>query len=341
MGTTPGDNTPLDSRDGAAGKRNPLAALFKVKELGILSALVILVIVFSVSTPVFLTLDNLTNIVRQVSILGILAVGMTMVIVSGEIDLSVGSVYGMSVVAMSVLMTHGVPIWLAILAGLGIGASAGIVNGLLVTWLRVPALIVTLGMLNMARGAAMIINGGMVVPLIPRLIKDPALDAYIFLGRGRLFDTIPTMTIGLLIVLVLGYIVFQKNIIGYRMRAVGGNAEAARVSGINVRIVKIAAFAILGFLAAFGGAINSAFLGNVQSTAGQGLELDVIAATILGGASLSGGEGTIVGTLIGVLLLGVLRNGLVLLGVSPFVQMVLIGAVLIGAVAIDMWSRRK
>ncbi len=212
---------------------------------------------------------------------------------------------------------------------------------MLVTLLRVPALIVTLGMLNMARGVAMLINGGMVVPLIPRLIKDPALEAFIFIGRGKLFDTVPTMSIAFLLVLVFGFVVYQKNIIGYRMRAVGGNAEAARVSGINVRLVKIVAFAILGFLAAFGGAINSGFLGNVQSTAGQGLELDVIAATILGGTSLSGGEGTIVGTLIGVLLLGVLRNGLVLLGVSPFVQMVIIGAVLIGAVALDIWSRRK
>lgn len=321
--------------------RTTLSALFKVKELGIFAGLVILVVFFSLATPVFLALDNWMNIVRQVSILGILAVGMTMVIVSGEIDLSVGSVYGMSVVAMSVLMTHGVPIWLSVLAALAIGSAAGVVNGLLVTWLRVPALIVTLGMLNMARGVAMIINGGMVVPLIPRLIKDPALDTFIFMGRGRLFDVVPTMTIGFLLILVIGFVVYQKNIIGYRMRAVGGNAEAARVSGINVRLVKIIAFTILGFLAAFGGVINSGFLGNVQATAGQGLELDVIAATILGGASLSGGEGTIVGTLIGVLLLGVLRNGLVLLGVSPFVQMVLIGAVLIGAVALDMRSRRK
>jgi ribose/xylose/arabinose/galactoside ABC-type transport system permease subunit len=334
-------STPAKIPQPARAAARPLAALFKVKELGIFAGLVILVIVFGIARPVFLTLDNWMNIVRQVSILGILAVGMTMVIVSGEIDLSVGSVYGMSVVAMSVMMTHGVPIWLAIVAGLAIGTSAGLVNGLLVTVLRVPALIVTLGMLNMARGTAMIINGGGVVPLIPRLIRDPALETYIFLGRGKLFDTIPMMIFGLLIVLVIGYVVFQKNIIGYRMRAVGGNAEAARVSGINVRLVKIVAFAILGFLAAFGGAINSAFLGNVQSTAGTGLELDVIAATILGGASLNGGEGTIVGTLIGVLLLGVLRNGLVLLGVSPFVQMVLIGAVLIGAVALDMWSRRK
>ena len=334
-------NTTLEHQEGAVAKAGPLATIFKVKELGIAAGLVILVVFFSVASPVFLSLDNWMNIVRQVSILGILAVGMTMVIVSGEIDLSVGSVYGMCVVAMSVMMTHGVPIWVSIVASLAIGAVAGMINGFLVTWLRVPALIVTLGMLNMARGTAMIINKGMVVPLIPRLVKDPALDTFIFFGRGKFFDIVPTMTVGFLIVLVLGFIIYQKNILGYRMRAVGGNAEAARVSGINVKFVKIAAFTILGLLASFGGTINSAFLGNVQSTAGQGLELDVIAATILGGASLSGGEGTIVGTLVGVLLLGVLRNGLVLMGVSPFVQMVLIGAVLIGAVALDMWSRRK
>jgi len=263
--------------------RSPLAALFRAKEMGIFAGLVILVLVFSVSTRVFLTVDNLMNIVRQVSILGILAVGMTMVIVSGEIDLSVGSVYGMSVVAMSVLMTRGIPIWASILAALAIGASAGVVNGVLVTLLRVPALIVTLGMLNMARGVAMLINGGPGRAADPRLIKDPALDAFIFIGRGKLFDTVPTMSIGFLLVLVFGFVVYQKNIIGYRMRAVGGNAEAARVSGINVRLVKTVAFAILGFLAAFGAIINAGFLGNVQSTAGQGLELDVIAATILAG----------------------------------------------------------
>ena len=164
-----------------AAARGRLSALFKAKEMGIFAALLLLILVFSVSTRVFLSLDNFMNIVRQVSILGILAVGMTMVIVSGEIDLSVGSVYGMSVVAMSVLMTHGIPIWASVLAALAIGASAGVVNGVLVTLLRVPALIVTLGMLNMARGVAMLINGGLVVPLIPRLIKDPALDAFIIL----------------------------------------------------------------------------------------------------------------------------------------------------------------
>ena len=325
----------------SAADRSRLSALFKAKETGILAALVLLVLVFSVSTRVFLSFDNFMNITRQVSILGILAVGMTMVIVSGEIDLSVGSVYGMSAVAMASLMTRGLPIWLSVVIALAVGATAGAVNGIIVTWLRVPAMIATLGMLNMARGVAMLINGALALPLIPRLVKDPALDTFIFIGRGRFFDAIPTMSIAFLLVLVAGFVIYQKNIIGYRMRAVGGNAEAARVSGINVRLVKIVAFIILGFLAALGSVINSAFLGNVLSTTGQGLELDVIAATIIGGASLSGGEGTIVGTLIGVLLLGVLRNGLVLLGVSPFVQMVLIGAVLIGAVALDIWSRRK
>jgi ribose/xylose/arabinose/galactoside ABC-type transport system permease subunit len=326
----------------ARAVRGPLAVFFQVKELGIAAGLVILSLVFTLATPVFLTLDNWMNITRQVSILGILAVGMTMVIVSGEIDLSVGSVYGMCAVAAGALMTRGLPIWLSIVIALGVGAAAGAVNGAMVTWLRVPAMIVTLGMYNMARGVAMLINGGLALPLIPRLVKDPGLENYIFLGRGRLFgDTIPTMSLAFLAVLILGFFIYQKNIIGYRMRAVGGNAEAARVSGINVRFVKIVAFTLLGFLAALGSVINSAFLGNILSTSGQGLELDVIAATIIGGASLSGGEGTIVGTLIGVLLLGVLRNGLVLLGVSPFVQMVLIGAVLIGAVALDMASRRK
>jgi len=288
-------NTSLEVQDAGGRANSPWAALLKARELGIFAGLVILTVFFSLTTPVFLTLDNWMNIIRQVSILGILAVGMTMVIVSGEIDLSVGSVYGMSVVAMSVLMTHGVPIWLSVLAALAIGATAGIVNGVLVTWVRVPALIVTLGMLNMARGIAMIINGGLVVPLIPRLVKDPALGTFIFIGRGLLFDIVPTMSVGFLVIMVFGFVIYQKNIVGYRMRAVGGNSEAARVSGINVKLVKIVAFTILGFLAAFGGIINSAFMGNVQSTSGQGMELDVIAATILGGASLSGGEGTIVG----------------------------------------------
>ena len=316
-------------------------SVFKVKEFGIFLALVGLFLVFSLSSSAFLTIENLMNVIRQVSILGIITIGMTMVIVSGEIDLSVGSVYGMSAMISGVLMTSGVPIWISVIIGLLAGVGAGALNGFLVTYFKVPALIVTLGMLNMARGVAFIITGGMVVTLSKRLVKDPALESFQFFGRGKFFDLIPTMSIAFVIIIVIGYIVFHRNLIGYRMRAVGGNADAARVSGIKVEAIKITAFAITGLLAAFGGILNFAFLNNVQSTMGQGLELDVIAATILGGASLSGGEGSIGGTVIGVFILGVLRNGLVLIGVSPFLQMIIIGAVLIGAVAVDMWSRTK
>lgn len=333
----------MDTAQGKSKKTEPFtfSSIFKVKEFGIFFGLIGLFLAFSLSSPAFLTIDNLINIIRQVSILGIISIGMTMVIVSGEIDLSVGSVYGMCAMIAGVLMTSGVSIWVSVIIALLAGIGAGIVNGVLVTYLRVPALIVTLGMLNMARGVAFVLTGGMVVTLTKRLVKDPALEDFVFLGRGKLFNLIPSMSIAFIAVIILGYFIYQKNIVGYRMRAVGGNADAARVSGIKVEIIKITAFAITGLLAAFGGIINFAFLNNVQCTMGQGLELDVIAATILGGASLSGGEGTIVGTVIGVFILGVLRNGLVLIGVSPFLQMIIIGAVLIAAVAIDMWSRRK
>lgn len=323
------------------GRKINLNYIARIREFGVFLGLLALFLVFSLISPNFLTFTNLMNILRQVSILGILSIGMTMVIVSGEIDLSVGSVYGMCAMFTGVLMTNGIPVWVSFFFGLLAGICAGLVNGVLVTYVRVPALIVTLGMLNIARGAALLMTGGIVVSLTPRLIKDPALAAFKFLGRGKLFNVLPTLTVIFFVIIILGYIVFHRNILGYRMRAVGGNADAARVSGINVQLIKISAFSITGLLAAFGGILNFSFLNNVQGTMGQGLELDVIAATILGGASLKGGEGTILGTVIGVLILGVLRNGLVLNGVSPFLQMIIIGVVLIAAVAVDMWSTRK
>jgi ribose/xylose/arabinose/galactoside ABC-type transport system permease subunit len=318
-----------------------LNAVFSVKEFGIFLGLVALFVTFSVISPPFLTFNNIMNIIRQISILGIMSVGMTMVIVSGEIDLSVGSVYGMAGMVTAVSMTSGVPVIYSVIFGLLSGGLAGIINGVLVTYLRVPALIVTLGMMYIARGIAYLTTGGLVETLSRRFIKDPALDTFIFFGRGKVFDVIPVMSITFITIAIIGYFIYHKNIIGYRMRAVGGNADAARVSGLNVEFVKIAAFTITGLLAALGGIINCSFLNTGQGTAGVGLELDVIAATILGGTSLAGGEGSIIGTVIGVLILGVLRNGLVLVGVSPFLQMVIIGAVLIGAVAIDMWSKVK
>lgn len=321
--------------------RNPISAIFSVKETGILLGLIGLIIVFSLTSPFFLTLNNVVNIVRQISLLGIMAVGMTMVIVSGEFDLSVGSIYGMAGIILALLMTSGVPIWLAVVIALVSGATAGVLNGALTTYGRVPSLIVTLGMLNIARGFALVLSGGLNIGISKRTVSDPLLDAFMFIGRGKIWGIIPPMTIAFVVVVLIGVVFFHKNIIGFRMKAVGGNPDAARVSGINVKLIKIIAFMISGILAALGGVINISFLSNATGILGQGLELDVIAATILGGTSLTGGEGTIAGTVIGVLIIGVLRNGLVLVGVSPFMQMMIIGGVLIAAVAMDMWSRRK
>jgi ribose transport system permease protein len=321
-------------------KTNIFKRIFRVREIGVFIGLVVLFLVFSLSSPAFFTLDNLLNVLRQISILGILSVGMTMVIVSGEFDLSVGATYGMSAMVAGMLMTHGFPIWISILFSLMAGMFVGLVNGLLVTYLKVPSLIVTLGMLNIARGLALIFTGGFVIALNAEKVKDPFFNTLSFLAKGKVFGIIPNMTFFFAAVAIVGYLIYSKTILGFRMRAVGGNPNAAVVSGVNVYFIKIMAFIIVGFLAAFGGIINLAFLQNVQGTMGTGLELDVIAATIIGGASLKGGEGTISGTVIGVLIVGVLRNGLVLLGVTPFLQMVMIGVVIISAVAVDMWTRK-
>ncbi|MBM3706531.1 MAG: ABC transporter permease, partial [Actinobacteria bacterium] len=277
---------------------------------------------------------------RQISILGILSIGMTMVIVSGEFDLSVGATYGMAAMVAGMLMTRGIPIWTSILVALIAGMAVGFVNGLITTYLKVPSLIVTLGMLNIARGLALIFTGGFVIALNAEKVRDPFFNTMSFLVKGKVLNTIPNMTFFFIGIAIIGYLIYGKTILGFRMRAVGGNPNAAIVSGVNVKFIKIMAFIIAGLLAAFGGIINLAFLQNVQGTMGTGLELDVIAATIIGGTSLKGGEGTILGTIIGVLIMGVLRNGLVLLGVTPFLQMIMIGVVIIAAVAIDMGTRK-
>lgn len=318
-----------------------IGSIAMMRELGVFIGLIALFSIFSFASPVFFTMDNLMNVVRQVSILGIISIGMTMVIGSGEFDLSVGSIYGAAAMFAGLMMTSGgLPIWLSVILALLVGTGIGCLNGILSTYARVPSLIVTLGMLNAARGLALILTGGLVITLSKRSVTDPSLPVFVFLGRGKLWGTVPTMSIAFIVIAIIGYILYHRNIIGFRMKAVGGNPEAARVSGVNVQVFKIIAFAITGFLAAFGGILNLSFLNNVQGTMGIGLELDVIAATIIGGTSLKGGEGTILGTVIGVLILGILRNGLVLLGISPFLQMVFIGTVIIAAVAIDMWTRR-
>jgi ribose/xylose/arabinose/galactoside ABC-type transport system permease subunit len=332
-----------DSIDSAKkiGIQGIISEIFRIREIGVLLALILLFLVFSLSSSFFFGLNNLLNVLRQVSLLGIMSMGMTMVIVSGEIDLSVGAVYGFASTIAGILMTNDVAIWLSILITLICGIAFGALNGLLVTYARIPALIVTLGMMNIARGAGLILSKAQVIATNYRTVSDPHIDLFLFLGQGKLFGVLPMMSVFLIFVAIIAYVMFNKTMLGFHMRGVGGNAAAARASGINVRAVKISAFAITGFLCSLAGILNLSFLANVQGTIGYGLELDVIAAVIIGGTTLAGGEGTILGTIIGVLIMGVLRNGLILLGVSPFWQILVIGVVIIGAVAIDMWTKRR
>ncbi len=310
-----------------------------VKEVGIGLAMLSLVVLFSILSPYFFDLDNLINILRQVSLLGIIALGMTLVIVCGEIDLSVGSIYGASAIFTGVLLASKVPLPLSIGLGLASGAGFGFLNGVLITYARIPALIVTLGMMNAARGLALIVSQGHVVNLSARTVTPGALSLLQYLGQGKILD-IPVMSVVFVVLALLVYLLYSRTILGFRMRAVGGSKNAARASGINEKHIKVVAFVLLGLLSAVAGLLNISFLGNVQGTTGQGMELNSIAAVIIGGTSLAGGQGTVIGTIIGVLIMGVLNNGIILLGISPFWQMTIIGVVIVVAVALDIWTRR-
>jgi ribose/xylose/arabinose/galactoside ABC-type transport system permease subunit len=172
-------------------------------------------------------------------------------------------------------------------------------------------------------------------------VKDPFVNSFLFIGQGKVFDTIPMMALFLIVITLISYFIFNRTIFGFHLRAVGGNPVAARAAGLDAFRIKIIAFTLVSLLSGLSGILNLSFLANVQGTIGLGLELDVIAATIIGGTSLSGGSGTIIGTIIGVLIIGVLRNGIMLMGINPFWQQVLVGLVVIGAVGIDVWVTKK
>ncbi len=320
-----------------------LRRFLSARETGVFIALVLMCLFLTVATPYFLGVQNVLNIGRQVSLTGIMAVGMSFVLISGEVDLSIGSIYALCGLISGMLMLAGWGMLQAIFAGLIVGAMIGLVNGFLSTYGRLPSFIVTLGMLSVVRGIALLITDGQPVTIneqSPNLAPG-LIDQFYFLGQGRLFG-IPMQLIFFIVVAVIGWLVLSGTTFGFRVYAVGGSAKAARVSGIHVFQTKIWAFVIMGFLAALSGILGLAFLPSAQAgRTGLGLELDVIAATIVGGSSLSGGEGTILGTVLGVLIIGVLRNGLVLLHISPFWQTTIIGLVIILAVGVDKWTRGR
>ncbi|MDR7376092.1 ribose transport system permease protein [Rhodoferax ferrireducens] len=296
-------------------------------------SLLVLCVALSLATDTFFSFRNLLNVLDQLTVLGIMALGMTAVIVIGGIDLSVGSVLALSMMVMGWLSNVvGIPMPLAILAALGMGAICGLGSGLLITHARLPAFIATLATMSICRGLANMVTDG------SQIVGYP--DWFSAMSINRYFGFL-SITVGLFIVLTIAAAIFMKyRAAGRSLYAIGGSAEVARLAGIPVRKVTLAVYTVCGLLAGLAGAVMSTRLDSSQPSGGLGYELDTIAAVVIGGASLSGGVGTIWGTLMGVLTIGVLRNGLNLLGVSPFVQQVVIGGVIVLAVAVDSNKRR-
>lgn len=324
----------------ATDLRARIGSIIAARETGVLLALLVICVFLTFATSSFLTVRNLLNVGRQISLLGIMAIGMTFVLVSREVDLSVGSTYAISGLVTGMLIVRGSALIPALSAGLLVGMVIGTMNGVLSTYGKLPSFIATLGMLSVVRGAALLITDGQPVTVdTTRGGRSEVVDQFYQLGQGQLFGMIPMLLVCFLIVAAISWLVLAKTTFGFRVYAVGGSEKAARLSGIQVFHTKILTFALMGLLSAIAGILSLAFLPSGQAgRTGVGLELDVIAAAIVGGSSLSGGEGTILGTIFGTLIIGILRNGLVLLSISPFWQTTAIGLVIICAVGIDKWT---
>ena len=328
---------------GTFGFNRRLKGFFAARETGILLALLIICTLLTLTTSTFLTVQNLLNVGRQISLLGIMAIGMTFVLIAREVDLSIGSIYAIAGLSSGMLIVRGWFLIPALGAGLVTGSAIGFFNGLLSTYGKLPSFIATLGMLSVVRGAALLVtNGEPVTVNTSKGGREDVINHFYFLGQGRIFDRIPMLLIFFILIALAAWFLPSKTTFGFRVYAVGGSEKAARLSGIQVSQTKILTFTLMGLLSALAGILSLAFLPSGQAgRTGVGLELDVIAAAIVGGASLSGGEGTILGTILGVLIIGVLRNGLILLGISPFWQTTIIGLVIIFAVGLDKWTERR
>lgn len=296
--------------------------------------LILLCIGFSFASEYFFSARNALNILDQVTVLGILAIGMTAVIIIGGIDLSVGSVLAFSTMMLGWLMRDaGMPLPLAIIFAILAGGGCGAVCGLLITFGRLPPFVATLAMLSAARGLANILTDGR------QIIGYPAWFSEMATVRHFGFLSV-TMSI-FIVLAILGYLYLKFRAGGRNLYAIGGNAEVARLAGIRVRLANIWVYAFSGLLAGVAGVALAARLDSSQPSAGFTYELDTIAAVVIGGASLNGGKGSIGGTIVGVFIIGVLRNGLNLLAVSPFVQQIIIGAVIAVAVMLDTLGRGR
>jgi ribose transport system permease protein len=325
------------ARPVAASRRAPDRRLGRgrLQEAGLVVAIVLLAVYFAARNDVFISLDNLGNIAEQSTFIGVLAVGMTFVVVSGQFDLSVGSTFGLSGIIFAVALQAGWNVWLAALAGIASGAGLGLTNGLLSVLFRVPVIVITLGTLSIYRGTAYWISDG-----FP--ISDFGQSSAIFqFGRGTLIpwgsalNWIPDLVIALAVVAALGHLLLSRTRFGQHAYALGSDRRAAQLAGIHINGVQVGVLTLLGLTAGIAAVLGVAQAGSADPNAGVGYELDVIAGVIIGGAALTGGRGRVPASLLGILLISEVRNGLVISGVSLYGQVIVSGVLVIAAVAVD------
>ncbi|MEG0051451.1 MAG: ribose ABC transporter permease [Terrisporobacter sp.] len=301
-------------------------------DYGTVFFLAFLVLLFSITTEYFFTFGNITNILRQISIVGISTVAMTMVIITGGIDLSVGSMLALSSILLAKMLTSGVSMYTAIPITLGAGIIMGLINGFLINKIKISPLISTLGTMTMYRGITYIITGGLPVYGFPK--------GFSFIGQGYI-GKIPVPIFILTGVYILGFIVLYLTKFGTYVYGIGGSEKASILSGIKVNLVKYKVYAISGFLSALAGVISLSRINSGAPNSGIGFELDVVTAVVLGGVSVNGGSGKLSGVIIGCLIIGILSNGMILLNIGEYYQMVVKGLVLLVAVGIDNFSKER
>ncbi len=307
---------------------NPVVNMFR-NNIGIVVVLFIMCIIISIATDKFLTAANIVSVLRQISINTYIALGMTLIIILGHIDLSVGAIVAMSgTLTVGFIVNQGLPIPLAIILGILIGILTGFVSGFVVSHFRVPAFIITMAMMNVANGVAYVYSGGQSTRITNEFFSS--------IGMGYLFKVIPLPVVYMVILIIIISFVLNKTKFGTYVYAIGGNRESARLSGVPIKKVEIIVFTLSGLLSAFAGLVLCSRMYSGQPSVGDGYELDAIAACVLGGTSMSGGKGRISGTVFGALVIGIISNGLNLIGVSSYWQLIIKGLIIACAVLLDV-----
>ncbi|WP_087753693.1 ABC transporter permease [Paraburkholderia caledonica] len=310
-----------------------IRACLRIRELNVLSVLLLVGLLISVFSPYFLTTNNLMGVFRSFSLIALMSIGMMLVIITGGIDLSVGSVMGLSSLVTALVFQHGYNAPAAIGAGLAVGIAVGAFNGFMITWIQLPPFIATLGTLSIGRGLMYIITKG--VPVTPDVP-----DSFTFIGQGYI-GFVPVPVVILLAMTAVFSVVMRQTRFGRYVYATGGNEVAARLSGVRTARVKFTVYVLSGLIASMAGVIAFSRFVSAEPASGFGAELDVIAAAAIGGASLSGGAGSVEGAIIGAALAGIITNGVVLLNIDTYAQQAITGCVILIAVSIDIWRVRR